>query len=173
MANLSALQLDAVNVLERTQFVVPFSRLGPYDPSLLHRLTGPGRPWFEYWGHAASIQPIELYPLLRPRMALSLDDMNGSASWRAYRNSWRKEHATYIAAVLREVTERGPLAASQLSEPRRQQGEWWDRRSHGRQALELLFDDGLLAAWRTKGFERVYDLPERVIPPAAALSAAP
>jgi hypothetical protein len=171
MASLSALQLDAVNVLARTQFLVPFSRFGAYDPSLVHGLTGPGRPWFEYWGHAASIQPVELYPLLRPRMALSLDDMIGSATWRAHRNAWRTAHAPYIATVLREVTERGPLAASQLADPRRREGEWWDRRSDGRRALELLFDDGHLAAWRTTGFERIYDLTERVIP-ADALKAA-
>ena len=69
-----------------------------------------------------------------------------------------------MAAVLAEVTDRGPIAASQLSEPRRRTGEWWDRRSLGRVALELLFGDGVLAAWRGANFERVYDLSERVVP---------
>ena len=63
-----------------------------------------------------------------------------------------------------EVRERGPIPASQLTDPRRQNGEWWDRRSLGRQALEALFADGELTGWRTENFERVYDLPERVLP---------
>src|SRR5581483_11934775 len=74
------------------------------------------------------------------------------------------QHADYIAAVMEEVRERGPLPASKLTDPRRRDGEWWERRSLGRQALEWLFRTGDLAAWRTASFERVYDLPERVIP---------
>ncbi len=83
---------------------------------------------------------------------------------RERRRTWRAAHADYVAAVLAEVTDRGPLAASQLSEPRRRTGEWWDRRSLGRVALELLFSDGVLAAWRAANFERIYDLTDRVIP---------
>ncbi len=167
LAALSTIQLDAVNVLARTQLLVPFSRLGAYDPALLHGLTGPGRPWFEYWGHAASIQPVELYPLLRARMHQSRTDVLDSPVYSARRQAFRAANAGYLDAIRREVAERGPLAASQLSDPRRRAGEWWDRRSDGRRALEFLFSDGEVAAWRTPAFERVYDLPDRVLPPAA------
>src|SRR5689334_12785695 len=64
---LGAIQLDAINVVERTQFLTLFSRLGPYDKALLHGLTGPGGALWEYWGHAASLQPIEDEPLFRWR----------------------------------------------------------------------------------------------------------
>ncbi|HTW08540.1 MAG TPA: crosslink repair DNA glycosylase YcaQ family protein [Acidimicrobiales bacterium] len=158
------IQVDAVNVLARTQFLVPFSRAGSYDPRSLRAMTGPGAPWFEYWGHAASLLPVELQPLFRPRMAKFQNDLVDSPTARAHRRAWRANHAAYLAAVLAEVSERGPLAASQLSEPRRQSGEWWDRRSLGRRALEMLFCDGVLAAWRSATFERIYDLAERVIP---------
>ena len=161
---LGALQLDAVNVLERTQFVVPFSRLGPYDRSDLLGLCGPGGSCFEYWGHAASLQPVESYPLFRWRMDEWRDGRHGGPTGQARRRQWREHHARYLAAVLAEVTERGALAASQLAEPRRNEGEWWERRSDGRRALEVLFADGVLAAWRNPNFERVYDLTERVIP---------
>jgi uncharacterized protein YcaQ len=67
---LGTIQIDAVNVLARTQFLVPFSRVGAYDPAHLRNLTGPGGPWFEYWGHAASLMATDLYPLFRPRMKL-------------------------------------------------------------------------------------------------------
>ncbi len=161
---LGTIQLDAVNVLERTQYLVPFSRLGAYHRPLLGRLSGPGGRWFEYWGHAASLLPVELYPLFGPRMAGSSRDLVRRPLAEERRRRWRSEHASYLEAVLAEVAERGPLAASQLSDPRRRAGEWWDRRSDGRRALESLFTDGVLAAWRTERFERVYDLTERVIP---------
>jgi uncharacterized protein YcaQ len=83
---------------------------------------------------------------------------------RARKAAWQAEHAEYLDAVLAEVRERGPLTAGQLSDPRPRAGEWWGRRSHGRQALEWLFGTGRVAAWRTPAFERVYDLPERVLP---------
>jgi uncharacterized protein len=167
------IQLDAVNAVERTQFLVPFSRIGAYDPAVLRGFTGPGGPWFEYWGHAASLLPVRLHPLFRWRMERWRNDLVDSAPVQASRRAWRDAHRDYMAAVLQEVTERGPLAASQLSDPRRRSGEWWARRSDGRRALELLFGDGDLAAWRSPTFERVYDLTERVIPPAALAQPAP
>ena len=63
------IQLDAINVLERTQFMVPFSRVGSYDVGRLHAMTGPGGELFEYWGHAASLLPAVQQPLFRWRMA--------------------------------------------------------------------------------------------------------
>jgi hypothetical protein len=161
---LGTIQLDAVNVLERTQFLVPFSRLGPYERADLLGMSGPGGPWFEYWGHAASLMALPMYPLVRPRMAAFADASAGDSPAERRRRAWRDEQADYLGAVLEEIRERGPLAASALSDPRRRQGEWWNRRSEGRRALELLFGEGVLAAWRTPNFERVYDLTERVIP---------
>jgi uncharacterized protein YcaQ len=83
----------------------------------------------------------------------------------ARREAYLAEHRDYINAVLQEVRERGPLLASQLADPRRRDGEWWDRRSLGRVALEFLFGHGELAAWRAPSFERIYDIPERVVSP--------
>ena len=153
---LGALQLDAVNVLARTQFVVPFSRLGSIEPDDVVALCGPGRSCFEYWGHAASVMPVALQPLARWRWDRQ----------RAYETAQWAAHGAYVDAVLAEVRERGPLTAADLSEPRRRSGEWWERRSGGRVALELLHGDGTLAAWRNRSFARVYDLTERVIPAA-------
>ena len=127
-------------------------------------MSQPGGPWFEYWGHAASLLPVELHPLFRWKMERWRDDQVDSPQVQARRRAWRAAHHDYLQRVLDEITDRGPLAASQLSEPRRRAGEWWGRRSDGRRALELLFGDGVLAAWRSSTFERVYDLTDRVIP---------
>jgi uncharacterized protein len=173
MDRLGTIQLDAVNVLARTQFLVPFSRLGGFDAAAFRQLSEPGGQWFEYTGHAASLIPLSLHPLFRWRMEHSRDDLVHSAKAREWRRAWRSEHRDYLAAVLAEVSEHGPMAASQLSEPRRRTGQWWDRRSLGRLALELLFSDGILAAWRNANFERVYDLAERVVPTAVLELATP
>jgi uncharacterized protein YcaQ len=164
LEQVGTIQLDAVNVLARTQFLVPFSRLGAYDTGTLLSLTGPGRPWFEYWGHAASLLPTDLYPLFRWRM-----ERERLTAWQ----DWGAQNSGYIEAVRQEVAERGPLSAGQLADPRRRTGEWWDRRSDGRLALEYLFTEGTLAAWRTASFERVYDVAERVIPPDALSAPTP
>jgi uncharacterized protein YcaQ len=172
VARLGVIQLDAINVLERTQFLVPFSRLGGYQVAHLEELCGPDGALFEYWAHAASLLPVASQPLLRWRMAAFRSPSETSrvvARWRAFGAA----HADYVARVLGEVRERGPLAAAQLSDPRRRDGEWWERRSVGRQALEWLFARGELAAWRSRGFERVYDLPERVIPREVLAQPAP
>jgi uncharacterized protein YcaQ len=141
---LGVLQLDAINVLERPQFLVPFSRLGAFDTQLLHGLSGPDGALFEYWGHAASLLPVSLHPLLRWRMA-GFRSPRPATPYMARRQAWAKAHAGYIRRILAEVRDRGPLRASELSDPRRRDGEWWDRRSGGRQALEYLFARGELA----------------------------
>jgi len=164
MARVGAIQLDAVSVLSRTQFLVPFSRIGSYAPSELLDLSTPGGPWWEYWGHEASVLPLETYPLFRHRMERSRADLVDSPSGRDRRREWRRDNAGYLSRLLSEIDDRGPLTASKLGDPRRRAGTWWDRRSDGRRALEMLFADGVLAAWRLPSFERVYDRADRVIP---------
>ena len=169
---LGLLQVDAINVVERTQFLALFSRLGRNDPKLLVELAGPGGSLFEYWGRAASLLPVSSQPLFRWRMAQST--MHGDTTKRIARmRAWRDAHADYIERVKAEITDRGPLAASQLTDPRRRDGAWWARRSVGRQAMEFLFLHGELAAWRTANFERVYDLPERVLPASVLATPTP
>jgi uncharacterized protein YcaQ len=161
---LAVVQLDAINVVDRTQFVVFFSRLGSYERNHLHRLIGPGGALWEYWGHAASLMPVDDEPLLRWRYDDGGTYVPGPVV-KARVDAWEAESAAYFASVMEQVRERGPLTAGQLAEPRRRAGEWWDRRSGGRQALARLHGRGLLATWRLPSFESVYDVPERVLPP--------
>lgn len=170
---LGAVQLDAVNVLERTQFITLYSRLGPYDRDLLHTLTGPGRPVWEYAGHAASLMPVGLHPLLRWRMTHGGTYVPGPKV-QARIDAWWAANADYFALVLKEVEQRGPLTAAELSDPKRRTGgEWWERQSEGKRSLDGHFYRGRLAAWRNPSFELVYDVPERVIPPAVLAQPTP
>jgi uncharacterized protein len=168
VSQLGAVQIDAVNVLVRAHYLTLFSRLGPYPVRLLDELTDSRHQAFEYWGHAASILPIELHPLLRWRMARQAEDKN----WAAFRARVERERPGYLAAVEGEVAERGPIAFTDLADPARRERPTryaastvlWDRASDGKTALEGLFNAGRLAVAGRKGFQRRYDLAERVIP---------
>ena len=161
---LSLHQIDSVNVIVRAHYLPAFSRLGNYDRSLLDRAAwGPKskRTLFEYWAHEASLLPLELHPLLRWRMAEAEAGERGWKSLRAYAGEKRHE----VDAVLERIKDDGPMAASDF-EHSRNQGGWWGW-GETKRVLEWAFWAGLItAATRRTSFERVYDLPERVIPPA-------
>jgi uncharacterized protein YcaQ len=160
------LQIDSVNVLERAHYLPAFSRLGAYDRAALDRLSHRSpRRLFEYWGHEASLIGVELHPLLRWRMERAATDAWGSMQ------RVQSERPKLVESVLEQVRERGPIAASELEEKRpRRSGPWWDW-SDSKRAIEWLFWTGRVTAARRRRFERLYDLPERVIP--AKVLAAP
>jgi uncharacterized protein len=166
---LGGIQIDAVNVLVRSHYLPIYSRLGPYPRELLDRLVYRRRLAFEYWGHAASILPVELHPVLRWRMARHAAD----AAWQRTLERIERERPGYVAALEREVAQRGPLAFTDLSDPARREkvqtryaesSLLWYRWSDGKTVLEGLYNTGQLAVAGRRGFERLYDLPERVIP---------
>jgi uncharacterized protein len=160
-ARVHAFQIDSVNVLVRAHYVPAFARLGPYPAAALDTLAYRRRELFEYWGHAACLLPIALYPLLRYRMHAE-----------ATREHMATERGAYLARVYAEVAERGPLTAAELSDPGRRAGNWWGW-GRGKAALEHLYDAGLVAIAGRRGFGRLYDLAERVIPPAALAAPVP
>jgi hypothetical protein len=157
-------QIDSVNVLVRAHYLPAFSRLGAYDRGILDRAAwGPRRDrrLFEYWAHEASLLPLEMHPLLRWRMARAERGEIGWGSLRAYAGERRAE----ADAILERVRAEGPLAASDLEDGKGRSG-WWEW-GEAKRALEWLFWAGLLTtATRRPSFERLYDLPERVIPAA-------
>ncbi|MEZ4362915.1 MAG: crosslink repair DNA glycosylase YcaQ family protein [Kofleriaceae bacterium] len=156
---LGALQLDSVNVLTRSHYLPAWSRLGAYAPEQLDALASAApRRLFEYWGHEASLLPIDLYPLLRWRM-----DTAAQSAWRNIREV-RKKRAL-VAGVLAMVRERGPIPISELPKTRTSQrsGAWWGW-SESKLALEWLFWSGQITSAGRRRFERLYDVPERVLP---------
>ena len=160
IAQIGLLQIDSVNVLVRSHYMPLFSRLGSYAPELLDAswLGAPAnRELFEYWGHMASLMPFEMHPLLRWRMAQAADkneDIFGRLN---------RSRPGFMQAALDEIRERGPLAAREITGAGASTGGWWGW-SDGKHALEALFAAGRVAAAGRRGFERLYDLPERVIP---------
>lgn len=160
-ARVGLVQIDSVNVLVRSHFLPAFSRLGPYDPALLERAAyGRERTLFEYWGHEASLLPVELQPCLRWRMERA---KRGLGTWGRIASAVQNE-PRLLERLRATIAERGPLAASGF-DGARGKGSWWGW-SDVKIGLEALFWSGEITTAYRKGFERVYDLPERVLPRA-------
>jgi uncharacterized protein YcaQ len=163
LSRVGLLQIDSVNVLQRAHYLPVFSRLGPYPTALLDELAYRApRELFEYWGHAASLLPVELYPLMRWRMARN-------HSWDGVNQIWRDQRPL-VEWVRDEVAANGPATAGEIEGdvPQRGGGDAWGWNwSHVKTALEYLFWQGeVLVSGRNNGFARLYDIPERVLPKA-------
>lgn len=162
LERLGAVQIDSVNVLVRSQYLPAFSRLGAYDRALLDSAAySHPRRIFEYWGHEASLLPIETFPLLRWRMEGA---RTGAVRVWGHVARVRDEEPKLVARVLEKIARTGAMSASDF-EAQRGAGGWWGW-SPTKSALEFLFWSGQITALRRRAsFERVYDLSERVIPP--------
>src|SRR3954463_1686008 len=160
------LQIDSVNVFQRAHYLPVFSRVGSYDIGLIDRLAYRDRELFEYWGHEASLLPVALHPLLRWRMQRARDFEEG---WGGMLRAMR-ERPEFVAEVLRMVQELGPVSAGDLREGERKKGTWWSW-DDTKVALEYLFWSGQVMTATRRSFERLYDVPERVLP--AEILAAP
>jgi uncharacterized protein YcaQ len=162
------IQIDSVNVLARAHYLPLFSRLGPYEREALDRAAHYApRRLFEYWGHEASLIPVTTQPLLRWRMERAAHE-----AWGGIRRI-ADERPELLERILEEVATRGPLRAGALEEqgPRRRE-PWWSW-SDVKRGLEFLFWSGRLTSARRRNFERWYDLPERVLPPAVTATPTP
>lgn len=166
---LGLLQIDSVNVLTRAHYLPLFSRLGNYDSTHLDGLAWGRRSrrgLFEFWAHEASLLPLASQPLFRWRM-----ERAAAGTSKGGLQTFGREKGAYIEEVRREVEDRGPLAASDLSTAGPKRGPWWGW-NDGKLALEWLFFAGIVTtATRRGAFERVYDLTERVLP--ASIQALP
>ena len=161
---LGVVQIDSVNALVRSHYLPLFSRLGNYPQTLLDQAAwsqGRQRKLFEYWGHEASLLPVNLYPLMRWRMRRAAQ---GEGIYQQLAKFGREQQPT-VARVLQAVREQGALGAGSLSTREERAGPWWDW-SAEKLALEWLFAAGELTVAGRRGFERLYDLPERVLPDA-------
>lgn len=156
---LGLLQLDYVNVLMPAHFLILWSRLGPYDRARLERFVYGSGEYTEQWAHEASIVPAGSWPLLEHRRQAY--EMHKNNPLRKMRN-----RGAYLDAVLKQVQRDGAVSAADLPPvpgPKRKPGDWHS--SIPKWALQYHFSRGGLAvANRLPNFQRVYDLPERVLP---------
>ncbi|SFQ06047.1 hypothetical protein SAMN05421810_104342 [Amycolatopsis arida] len=166
LSRVRLLQLDSVNVVVRAHYAPVFARLGGYDPALVddaawaHSARRP-RLLVEYWAHEASLVPVEDWPLLQ-------SGAKRPGWWRGYARIADRS-PTLVDDVLAVVKESGPIGAGAIERAltgpaNRAPGAWWNR-SEVKKICEWLFGLGQLTTGTRRGFERLYDLPERVLPP--------
>lgn len=161
---MGVIQIDSVNVIARSHELVLFSRLGPHPRSLLPDAVAAGEI-FEYWVHEASFVPATHHHLHRWRQ-------ERPHPWRRVQSVAESRQAL-VEALETRIRDQGAVTARQVRERRGPGGPWWDW-DDPKAALEWLFWRGRVAAVReTKDFSRRYDLPERLIDPAALAVATP
>jgi uncharacterized protein YcaQ len=148
---LSCVQLDSITAVERSHRIALGSRVGEYPRETVSRLLHQGRI-FEYWAHEACLIPIEEWPLFHSKMSRH----------HPWRGDVVAEHPELAAEILDAIRERGPLASRDF-EGKGGGGMWnW---KPAKMVLESLWNSGeIVIAGRVSGFQRLYDLAERVIP---------
>ncbi len=158
LGHVGVLQLDFVNVLLPAHQLIIWSRLGPYDRSRFRRFVYRSGEYTEQWAHEASIVRVSDWPLLGYRR-------RRFEPWKHNPLNQLEDRDSYLDQVLKQVRQEGPLTSNDLPPgkgPARKPGDW--HRSIPRWALEFHFGRGRLAVKkRLPNFQRVYDLPERVI----------
>jgi uncharacterized protein YcaQ len=158
IGHLGYVQIDTISVIERAHHHTLWTRVPGYKPDDLHRAHAIDRSVFEYWGHAASYLPMGDYRFYLPMMRGFLDP---KGSWW---KGWGEKYGNYLEPVLKRIREEGPKAARDFENPGgRRKGPWWDWKP-AKAALEMLFWRGQLMVRERRGFQRFYDLTERVLP---------
>jgi uncharacterized protein YcaQ len=153
---LGCIQIDTINVLERAQYLTLWTRLGPYDKSLLNQLAYKDRLLFEHWAHAASYIPFRDYRFYLRSMEERGRGMEARFSRRTGKDP------DLIGTVLARVRDEGPLGSSDFEGPKGR-GGWWNWKP-AKRALELLLGAGTLLVHHRDNFQRYYDLAENVLP---------
>ena len=158
---LGLLQLDSVNVFERSHYLPLFARLGAYDKSLLDRLTfAPKAPYVETWAHVASVIPLETWPLWRWKMRST------KAKDLAKPGGWPAQNLAMLDWLRAELAATGPITAGNIEhDANKSTGAWWGW-SDVKLGLEYLFLWGEVVSAGRTNFERTYALTEQVIPRA-------
>lgn len=159
IGRLGLLQLDSVNVFERSHYLPAFARLGAYDKADLDRLTFAKKSHFiEYWAHEAALIPVDTWPLLRWRMRDYRDQAARDD------DHWANANRPMMDWLLAELAEKGPLPASAIEhDANKRSGPWWGW-SEVKTGLEVLFRWGEVVSGGRTRFERTYALPEHVLP---------
>ncbi|MGE0493616.1 MAG: winged helix-turn-helix domain-containing protein [Vulcanimicrobiota bacterium] len=158
--HLGFVQIDSINVLERAHHLILGARMDGYKPEFLAQLLEKKRRFFEHWTHDASIIPAQNFPYWHYRFE--------RFKQRIQRNGWWMERlGAEPEAMMEQIRQRleqeGPLPTRSFREAGEQRGKWWGW-TPAKAALEHLWRSGELMIAGRQGFEKVYDLTERVIP---------
>ena len=153
------LQIDTINVVARSPYLVLWSRLGDYKIEWLDELLAEGA-LFEYWAHAMCFIPIEDYGLYRRRMLDAMQKKVWPYKWTV---KWAKENSQVMKKVRSHLRKNGAVRSAEFENEGHTPGGWWNWKAE-KDALEILLLTGEVMVARRQNFQRVYDLRERVLP---------
>ncbi len=152
-------QIDTISVVERAHHHVLWSRVHNYQATFLDQLVKEKKV-FEYWFHAAAYLPMRDYRFALPRMHAIRDGQE---------KHWAKGNPKLMREILKRIRDEGPLMARDFEDTRKTKNAWWDWKP-AKHALDQLFMRGELMAAGRSGFQKIYDLPENVLPENIDLS---
>lgn len=149
-------QVDTISVVNRAHHHVLWSRVPGYQPTLLNDVQINDRQIFEFWSHAAAYLPTEDFRFTLPMVQ----------SFQEHRDPWPKSEQKVKDKVLDRIRAEGPLMARDFQMEGQKKGDgWWDWKP-SKVALQRLFLEGELLIRNRIGFQKVFDLTERIIPNA-------
>lgn len=152
---LGFVQVDSINIVARAHDMILYSRRPAYRAKHLKPLLERDRVVFEHWTHDASVIPVEFFGHWKHRFA---------SDGERFRGRWDNGYAAKVDAVLRRISDHGPVCSADVGEDEaRSSGGWWDWHP-SKTALEYLWRTGALSVTRREAFRKVYDLTERVLP---------
>jgi uncharacterized protein YcaQ len=155
---LGFVQVDSINTVARAHHMILFARNQTYRMRQLTHLLERERSLFEHWTHDASVIPTEFYPYWRHRF--ERDRIKLLHRWRKWRHEGFEE---VFDEILRMVAENGPTMARDIGSDRRTGRGWWDWHPE-KTALEYHWRTGNLAISGRDGFQKIYEVTEKVIP---------
>src|SRR5687767_15581405 len=153
------LQIDTINVVARSPYLVLWSRLGDYQPAWLDELLAEGT-LFEYWAHAMCFLPREDYALYRRRMLDAIQNEVWPVKWAV---KWSREHPQVLERVRTHLHQNGAVRSAEFENPSHTPGGWWNWKEE-KDALEAMLLTGEVMIARRQNFQRVYELRERILP---------
>jgi len=158
---LGFVQLDSINVVDRAHHLTLAARLEGYRPEHLTHLLEKRRSLFEHWTHDASVIPTGWLPYWKPRFR-RFARSERSAKW--MRSRIGEDPRAVLRSVRRRLRREGPLMTRDFElDPDQPRGSWWGWTPH-KTALECLWRQGRVMISGRRGFDKIYDLTERVFP---------
>lgn len=151
------LQLDSINVVQRSHYIVLFSRVGFYETSLVDKLQYPDKKLIEQWVHVASLIPSDDFLNLSPEILARRKRPLSNRKQKVL----GKDYKQILASTLDKIKSVGHISSNEFKEINPNRKNWWSKKP-SRVALDVLFRRGYVSVAFRKNFKCYYDLQERV-----------
>ena len=156
---LSYLQIDTISIVERSHHHILWSRMNSYKREMLDELIEKDKLIFEYWSHAAAYLPMSDYKF----------SLSRKRNFALKNKTWGSANKRIIKLVLDRIRSEGPMMSRNFEDKKAGDSGWWNWKP-SKDALDYLFHSGKLMIAKRQGFQKVYDLTERVLPAFADIS---